>query len=30
MLANFIAAMGAERLKARWARTLVGDLVFHA
>ena len=29
MLANFIAAMGAERLKARWARTLVGELVFH-
>jgi len=30
MLANFIAAMGAERLKACWARTLVGDLLFHA
>jgi AcrR family transcriptional regulator len=30
MLANFIAAMGAERLAADWARTLVGDLVFHA
>ena len=29
MLANFIAAMGAERLRVRWARTLVGDLVFH-
>lgn len=29
MLANFIAAMRAERLKARWARTLVGDLLFH-
>jgi AcrR family transcriptional regulator len=30
MLANFITAMGAERLKARWARTLVGDLLFHS
>lgn len=30
MLANFIAAMDAERLRSRWARTLVGELVFHA
>lgn len=28
MLANFIAAMDAEELDERWARTLVGDLVF--
>lgn len=28
MLSNFIAAMDAEQLDERWARTLVGDMIF--